>query len=161
MKLKILMRFIIVIVLVLVVWAVIIYAFIKAPLVGEYHVVEFNESKKLSEEDYNTLCDILNSKYEMENIEIHKIASIVELREDSAYYIFFKSNNFNYKNLQNDRIYNIYNKDGIITERVLYHISTFDETEYRRVKKICLKYYKFWENNEKKIDTSNYVKEEL
>lgn len=154
----------------------VIYLFVKNPFIGEYHIIEFNENNKISEEDYNELYDILNNKYVIENIKIHKIASEVDFRHEGSYYIFFESSSFDnqksdnldyqksqelYKKTINDKVYEIYDKDGKISERVLYHISLntmFDE-EYKKVKKICLKYYKFWENNEKKVSLPKYVYE--
>ena len=128
-----------------------ILVLIQQPFMEEYTIIEFNEKKKISEKDYNTLCDILNSKYEMENIEIHKIATNFEIREDGIYYIFFKADNFKYKASKNDTIYNIYDDDGNITERVLYHINMFENKEYVEVRNICNKYHRFWEKNEKQL----------
>ena len=72
----------------------VIYLFVKNPFIGEYHIIEFNENNKISEEDYNELCDILNNKYVIENIKIHKIASEVDFRHEGSYYIFFESSSF-------------------------------------------------------------------
>lgn len=142
--------------------AFIIYLNIKTPSIGEYYIVEFNENKKIEEEDYNALCNILNKNFEMENIEIHKIAYEVEFRHESSFYIFFKINNsqYNTKFERYNQTYTICYKDDSVTEIAMHHIclnTGFDE-EYRKVRKICMKYYrlydKFWEINEKHIKFS-------
>lgn len=153
-KKKILIIIIIVIICVLYI-TFIIYKNIKLPSIfnNEYYIVSFKDSNKiLSQESEKKLIQFLNIKNyvisEEDNIKITKIAYQYPFRHESTYYIFFEAS------LNSDLPYTLINITENSKEYVKKHIcmNTNDCEEFNCVMKLVDDNFKWWENNEKKIN---------
>ena len=113
----------------------IIYKEIKMPSMGQYYIVEINNTDTvLSKEDKEELIKTLNLN---EEDEIDKIAYMNPYVHDGNFYVFLH--------------------DGEVYEHICLGTSICEE--YKTVKKIVDKYYKWWKNNGKYIDIEELEEE--
>ena len=142
----------ILIMIVLVLLGIYIYMQFKIPHIGEFYIRNAKDNE-FSNEEKQELCNILN----LNDINVYKTACEVDFRHEGVYYIFFYSS----EQLTTDdvdksfELYCLGYENGVY-DYVIEKISmvTYSDSGYNKIFEICKTNYKWWKNNEKRIDKS-------
>ena len=153
---------IIFILMILVLLGIYIYMQFRIPHIGEFYIRNAKDNE-FSEEEKNEIYNILN----LNNINVYKVACEVDFRHEGSYYIFFYSN----KEIvasdidESFKLYCLGYENGTYDYAIQkICMSTYSDSDYNKISKICETNYKWWKNNEKMIDENelrNYSLVEL
>lgn len=142
----------IIVITILILVGVYVYMQFKIPHIGEFYIRNVKENELLSEEKQE-IISILN----LTDIDIYKIACEVDYRHEGSYFVFFYSN----RKLSVSDIDDSFNLYCLGYENEVYNyviekisMATYSDMGYNKISEICKNNYKWWKNNEKRIDVN-------
>lgn len=136
-----------------------IYILKQNPILGEYYVVDFeNTNDNLSQSEEDLLIKLLHLdkvNFTPNSLEITKIAYEVPCLSESTCYVFFKVDSKENILFNGEDTSIEYGKDGgYIYKHICFNLCT----DFDVIEQIVKNHYKWWENNEKNIDESQIYK---